>query len=172
MERVLEAVRLPGRKDQRPNPRFDKAMYRRRNVVERCVLWLKESRRLATRHEKLAVSFLAMAKLAMIQLMATVVLGVKPSVRAAYPGFLGKLVAQLTAVYKKLKGVEAGICRAPGRLPGYRAKVLDVNHLAGTEHRVPENRMTRSAALLGQASSCSPRPPCSSSTYRRERLWT
>jgi transposase len=36
-------------------------------VVERCVAWLKESRRLATRHEKLAVNFLAMVKLAMIR---------------------------------------------------------------------------------------------------------
>ena len=58
---------IPTRADQRPNPRFDKAMYRRRNVVERCVMWLKESRRLATRFEKLAVNFLAMAKLAMIR---------------------------------------------------------------------------------------------------------
>jgi transposase len=31
------------------------------------VLWLKESRKLATRYEKLAVNFLAMAKLALIQ---------------------------------------------------------------------------------------------------------
>jgi transposase len=29
--------------------------------------WLKENRRLATRHEKLAVNFLAMVKLAMIR---------------------------------------------------------------------------------------------------------
>ena len=58
---------IPTRKDQRRNPHFDKQAYRRRNVVERCVGWLKECRRLATRHEKLAVNFLAMAKLAMIQ---------------------------------------------------------------------------------------------------------
>jgi transposase len=36
-------------------------------VVERCVGWLKENRRLATRCEKLAVTFLAMVKLALIQ---------------------------------------------------------------------------------------------------------
>ena len=58
---------IPTRKDQRRNPRFDKATYRRRNVVERCIGWLKESRRLATRFEKLAVNFLAMVKLAMIR---------------------------------------------------------------------------------------------------------
>ena len=58
---------IPTRSDQRRNPRFDKEAYRRRNVVERCVSWLKESRRLATRHEKLAVNYLAMVKLAMIR---------------------------------------------------------------------------------------------------------
>jgi transposase len=58
---------IPTRKDQRRNPRFDRETYRRRNVVERCVNWLKESRRLGTRHEKLAVHFVAMAKWAMIR---------------------------------------------------------------------------------------------------------
>jgi len=58
---------IPTRKDQKPNPRFDRATYRRRNVIERLVGWLKENRRLATRFEKLAVNFLAMVKLAMIQ---------------------------------------------------------------------------------------------------------
>ena len=64
--RRIKAV-IPTRKDQRRNPHFDKEAYRRRNVVERCVGWLKECRRLATRHEKLAVNFLAMVKLAMIR---------------------------------------------------------------------------------------------------------
>lgn len=58
---------IPTRVDQRRNPRLDKQAYRRRNVVERCVSWLKENRRLASRHEKLAVNFLAMVKLAMIR---------------------------------------------------------------------------------------------------------
>jgi transposase len=58
---------IPTRKDQRRNPRFDKETYRRRNVVERCISWLKENRRLATRFEKLAVNFLGMVKMAMIR---------------------------------------------------------------------------------------------------------
>jgi len=58
---------IPTRKGRRRNPCFDREAYRRRNVVERCVSWLKENRRLATRHEKLAVNSLAMAKLAMIR---------------------------------------------------------------------------------------------------------
>jgi len=45
---------------------FDRAAYRRRNVVERCVGWLKAARRVATRFEKLAVSFLGMLKLALL----------------------------------------------------------------------------------------------------------
>ena len=45
---------------------FDRDIYRRRNVVERCIGWLKEFRRIATRFDKLAISFLAMVKLAMI----------------------------------------------------------------------------------------------------------
>ena len=46
---------------------FEREAYRGRNVVERCVGWLKECRRIGTRFEKLAVNFLAMLHLAMIQ---------------------------------------------------------------------------------------------------------
>ena len=45
---------------------FNKRAYKRRNVVERCIGWLKESRRIATRYEKLAVHYLGMVKLGMI----------------------------------------------------------------------------------------------------------
>jgi transposase len=44
--------------------RFDKRSYRRRNVIERSIGWLKECRRLSTRHEKLAVNYKAMVQLA------------------------------------------------------------------------------------------------------------
>ena len=64
--RGIRAV-ISTRKDQRPNPRLDRATYRRRNIIERLVGWLKENRRLATRYEKLAVNFLAVVTLAMIQ---------------------------------------------------------------------------------------------------------
>ena len=39
----------------------------------------------------------------------------------------------------------------PEWLPGYRVKVLDGNHLAGTEHRIKELRTMRAGALPGQA---------------------
>lgn len=68
-ERSISAViarpsnqRVDGDEDE-----FDRDTYRRRNVVERCVGWLKECRRIATRFEKLAVNFVAMLKVAMLQ---------------------------------------------------------------------------------------------------------
>jgi transposase len=64
--RKIKAV-IPTRKDQRRRPGFDQEAYRRRNVVERCVNWLKESRALATRFDKLAVNYLATVKLAILQ---------------------------------------------------------------------------------------------------------
>lgn len=62
---------IPSRSDQRQNPHFDAAAYRQRNVVERCVGWLKGFRRVGTRFEKLAVNFVAMLKLGMIRVMLT-----------------------------------------------------------------------------------------------------
>lgn len=47
--------------------KFDKAAYRQRAVVEQCVGWMKESRRIGTRFEKLAVNFHGMLQLAMIR---------------------------------------------------------------------------------------------------------
>jgi transposase len=47
--------------------KFDKLAYRRRAIIENCVGWLKECRRIATRYEKLAVNYLGMLKLAMIE---------------------------------------------------------------------------------------------------------
>jgi len=63
--RGIEAV-IPNRSDQ-PRVRISKRKYRGRNVVERCIGWLKWCRRIATRYEKLAETYLAMLKLAMIQ---------------------------------------------------------------------------------------------------------
>lgn len=50
-----------------PAARFDKAAYRGRCVVEQCVGWLKENRRIGTRFEKLAVNFHGMLQLATIR---------------------------------------------------------------------------------------------------------
>ncbi len=73
--RRIEAV-IPQRKDQRRRHRgrplkFDRQAYRQRNVVERCIGWLKENRRVAVRYEKLAINYVGMLKLAMIQRYVT-----------------------------------------------------------------------------------------------------
>jgi transposase len=58
---------IPTRKDQPPDPSFDKASYRRRSLVEQVVGWFKECRALGTRYEKLAVSYVALWMVAMIE---------------------------------------------------------------------------------------------------------
>ncbi len=62
----LTLARDNERKIGRP-PLFDKLSYGRRAAIENCVGWLKECRRIVTRFEKLAVSYLGMLKLAMIE---------------------------------------------------------------------------------------------------------
>ena len=46
---------------------FDKEAYRRRNIVERLIGWLKESRRISSRYEKTAKNFGGMLTLAFIR---------------------------------------------------------------------------------------------------------
>lgn len=50
---------IPTRKDQQRDPNFDKAEYRKRNIIERVVGWSKECRRLLSRFEKLAINYVA-----------------------------------------------------------------------------------------------------------------
>jgi transposase len=59
-----------GRKRRKKGPhyRFDKDTYKKRATIEQSIGWLKEYRRIATRFDKLALSFLAMVKLAFIKL--------------------------------------------------------------------------------------------------------
>lgn len=106
-----------------------------------------------------------------VRLMSEVVLGVSPSIHAAYQDHAASMPVTVTAVYDKLKGIEtevsaelvrdsarqlAPIIRclrgtAPPLLPGYRVRILDGNHLAGTEHRIQGLRRLRAAALPGQS---------------------
>ena len=58
---------IPTRSDQPRDPGFDKAAYRQRNIVERVIGWYKEYRSLGTRYEKLAVNYLALWLVAMIE---------------------------------------------------------------------------------------------------------
>jgi transposase len=58
---------IPTRKNQPRDERFDKETYKRRNIVERTIGWYKEYRSLGTRYEKLAVNYVAMWLVAMIE---------------------------------------------------------------------------------------------------------
>jgi transposase len=46
---------------------LSKVLYKKRNTVERCINWLKNCRRVATRYDTLAHSSLCFVKLAMIK---------------------------------------------------------------------------------------------------------
>ena len=50
---------------------FDAAIYRRRNVIERCVNRLKQWRGIATRYEKRAVNYRAMVIIAALMIWLT-----------------------------------------------------------------------------------------------------
>jgi len=106
-----------------------------------------------------------------VYMMSDVVTKVEPSVGAWYKSHAEEMTVTRQAVYDKLKHMElpvsAALVRYSGRelldclrrmkakprplLHGYRVRVLDGNHLAGTEHRIGELRRYRAAPLPGQA---------------------
>jgi transposase len=57
--RRISAV-IPTRANQPRDERFDKATYRERHIIEQVVGWYKEYRALGTRYEKLAVNYVAL----------------------------------------------------------------------------------------------------------------
>lgn len=59
-------ITIARRADERRRGSFDKALYRNRNLVERCINKMKQFRRVATRYEKLAENYLAMLHIAAI----------------------------------------------------------------------------------------------------------
>jgi len=65
-DQIEQRKRRPGRK-----PAFDREQYRRRNIVERAVGWLKNQRRIATRSEKRAVHYESMITIALVARYAT-----------------------------------------------------------------------------------------------------
>src|SRR4051794_34931299 len=106
-----------------------------------------------------------------VELMSLVVCRIQPSVNAAYPKNAVPIGVSLQALYRKIDRIETPIASALVRkpderlapvittmggaltpsLPGYRTKVLDGNHLPGTEHRIQESRTMRAGALPGHA---------------------
>jgi len=108
---------------------------------------------------------------ALTQLMADVTLCLSPSVNAGYKKLREQLKAARSCVFNKLDRVEPQVTQALVRysyvqtrqicnemrmwgssdVPGYRTKILDGNHLSGTEHRLKELRTKRAAALPGKS---------------------
>jgi hypothetical protein len=106
-----------------------------------------------------------------VQIMDAVVFKTQPSVGAWYQEHGHTLSATRQSMYDKLKLIEPAVSaalvhHAAGELlgcmrqmkgvpretlPGLRIRVLDGNHLTGTEHRLKGLRGTRAAALPGQA---------------------
>jgi transposase len=64
---VIPPKRHTGRRKRGRPVTYNAPHYRARNVVERCVGWLKEHRSVATRYEKLALNYLVMAQLAILK---------------------------------------------------------------------------------------------------------
>ena len=102
-------------------------------------------------------------------LMAHVVLRVRPSMHAAYQA-ADTIEVSTTALYDKLNHLEPGVCAALVResgqevvalidaiggrrapwLAGYRVQVIDGNCIAATEHRITELRPLAAGALPGK----------------------
>jgi hypothetical protein len=105
-----------------------------------------------------------------VDLMAEVVCRIRPSVHAAYQAQPSKFGVSVRALYDKLEHTEPALSAAlvahttrklapvierlggglPPPLKGYRVRILDGNHLAGTEHRLKELRGLAAGALPGQ----------------------
>lgn len=62
------AATIPTRRNQRKRPRFNQALYRERNQVERLFNRFKQFRRVATRYEKRGVNYLAMVTVAAVMM--------------------------------------------------------------------------------------------------------
>ena len=62
-QRGIEPI-IPSRSNRIRAIAFDKARYRERNVIERCINRLKQWRRIATRYEKLAANYAAVILIA------------------------------------------------------------------------------------------------------------
>jgi hypothetical protein len=107
----------------------------------------------------------------LVDVTALVVCRIQRSHNAAYQADPAQIGTSLRALYDKLDHTEPNVSAAlvrhigdrllpvvqqlqaglPPRLPGYRLRILDGNHLAATQHRLKELRPLRSGPLPGQA---------------------
>jgi hypothetical protein len=107
----------------------------------------------------------------MVDLMGMVVSKVRPSVNAAYQRVKATLPVSLSAVYEKLNGLEPQVTSSlvrhsaekleqvvvamngqiPSLLPGYRARIIDGNHLAATQRRLKVLKRSKAGPLPGHS---------------------
>jgi hypothetical protein len=106
----------------------------------------------------------------LVDLTSLVVCRISPSIHAAYVRLRDRMPVSVKALYDKLSHVELSTsralvqhtagevgaliermkgCRAP-LLPGFRVRILDGNHLSGSEHRLGVLRGKAAGALPGQ----------------------
>lgn len=106
-----------------------------------------------------------------VDLMSLVVMGIRPSIHAAYQATPEEVGVSITAVYDKLQRIEPAVSEAlvtqsserlgavidatggrlPNLLPGYHVRILDGNCLAATEHRIDELRSIAAGPLPGKS---------------------
>ncbi|MEM8673016.1 MAG: transposase [Cyanobacteria bacterium P01_G01_bin.67] len=106
-----------------------------------------------------------------VEMMNTVAWGIRPSIHAAYQAKASKMDVSVTSVYNKLNAMESNVSadlvretaasmeaiirhlkgNLPDWLPSYRVKILDVNAIAASEHRLKSLRDCNSAPLPGKS---------------------
>ena len=106
-----------------------------------------------------------------VDLMGVVVSKSQPSIHAAFQEVRETLPVSLTAVYDKLNGLESTVTSAlvrhsadklasvivamkgqlPPLLPGYRARIIDGNHLAATQRRIKVLKRSKAGPLPGHS---------------------
>lgn len=106
-----------------------------------------------------------------VEVLSLAVAGTRKSVNASYEALREKVQVSVTSLYNKLQGTELSVSQAlvrhtaqrlapvidslghnrPSPLPGLQVKILDGNHIAGTQHRLQEARVLHSQPLPGQA---------------------
>lgn len=107
----------------------------------------------------------------LVGLMGLVVCGIHPSVHSAYKALEKTIGVSKVALYAKINGQETKVSQALVRysstelsairaefpeanqviLAGYEVRILDGNHIGGTEHRLEVLRAESAAALPAQA---------------------
>jgi transposase len=60
---------IPRRSNEIANQHFNRSKYKKRNIVERAIGWIKEHRRIATRYEKNVENDIAMIQLAIARMI-------------------------------------------------------------------------------------------------------